>query len=49
VAIIFLLNTPTIIAITDAIILGLFSKFNPPSVSKKIPGKIIAGKIADGT
>ena len=40
----FLEKIPTIIAITEANILGLFSKSNPPLVSINIPGKIIAGK-----
>ena len=49
VAIIFLLNTPIIMAIIDAKILGLFSICTNPELSKKIAGKMIAGKIADGT
>jgi|TARA_B110000444_G_scaffold121748_1_gene114605 hypothetical protein len=46
---IFLLKKPTIIANIAAIILGLFSKSKEPELSKKIGGKIIAGKIAAGT
>jgi hypothetical protein len=46
---IFLLKKPTIIANIAAIILGLFSKSKDPELSKKIGGKIIAGKIAAGT
>jgi len=49
VAIMFLLKYPTIIANIEANILGLFSKSKEPVLSKKIGGKIIAGKIADGT
>ena len=45
----FLLKYPIIIANIAASILGLFSKSKEPSVSKKIGGKIIAGKIAAGT
>ena len=46
---IFLLKYPTSIAITAANIFGLFSKSKEPELSKNIGGKIIAGKIADGT
>ena len=49
VAIIFLLKIPTITAIIEAKILGLFSNCKNPELSKKIAGNIIAGKIADGT
>ena len=49
VAIIFLLKNPTIIANIAAKILGLLSKSTIPALSKKIGGKIIAGKIAAGT
>tara|TARA_B110000259_G_C13727494_1_gene287091 strand:+ start:213 stop:437 length:225 start_codon:yes stop_codon:yes gene_type:complete len=49
VAIILLLKYPTIIANKAAKILGLLSKSKEPVLSKKIGGKIIAGKIADGT
>ena len=49
VAIIFLLKVPTITAIIEAKILGLFSNCKNPELSKKIAGNIIAGKIADGT
>ena len=49
VAKILLLNIPTITAIIEAKILGLFSKCTNPELSKKIAGKMIAGKIADGT
>ena len=49
VAKIFLLNIPTITAIIEANIFGLFSNKKSPVLSKKIAGKIIAGKIADGT
>ena len=38
-----------IIATIAAIILGLFSISNEPVLSKNIGGKIMAGKIADGT
>ena len=48
-AIIFLLKYPTIIANIAAKILGLLSKSTDPVSSKKIGGKIIAGKIAEGT
>jgi hypothetical protein len=44
-----LLKYPTIIANIAAKILGLFSKSTEPTSSKKIGGKIIAGKIAAGT
>jgi len=44
-----LLKYPTIIANIAAKILGLFSRSKEPVLSKKIGGKIIAGKIADGT
>ena len=49
VAKIFLLKIPIIIAIIEAKILGLSSSCTDPKLSKKIAGKIIAGKIADGT
>ena len=49
VAKIFLLIQPTIIANIAAKILGLLSKSKEPVLSKNIGGKIIAGKIADGT
>ena len=49
VAKILLLNIPKITAIIDAKILGLFSKWNDPELSKNIAGNIIAGKIAAGT
>ena len=49
VAKIFLLKIPITIAIIVAKILGLFSSCNKPPLSKNIAGKIIAGKIADGT
>tara|TARA_B100000787_G_scaffold99633_1_gene73549 strand:+ start:594 stop:818 length:225 start_codon:yes stop_codon:yes gene_type:complete len=49
VAIILLLKYPTIIANKAAKILGLLSRSKEPVLSKKIGGKIIAGKIADGT
>jgi len=49
VAIIFLLKYPTIIANIAAKILGLLSISKDPVLSKKIGGKIIAGKIAEGT
>ena len=49
VAIIFLLNIPTINAMIEANILGLFSNSSVPVLPIKIPGKMIAGKIADGT
>jgi hypothetical protein len=45
----FLLKQPTSIANIAANILGLFSKSKEPELSKNIGGKIIAGKIADGT
>ena len=45
----FLLKIPIIIAIIEARILGLSSSCIDPKVSKNIAGKIIAGKIADGT
>ena len=48
-AIIFLLKYPTIIANIAAKIFGLFSISIDPASSKKIGGKIIAGKIAAGT
>ncbi len=46
---IFLLKIATIKAIIEDSILGLFSKSKFPSLSRKIPGNIIAGKTADGT
>ena len=46
---IFLLKYPIIIANIAAKILGLLSKSKEPALSKNIGGKIIAGKIADGT
>tara|TARA_B100000780_G_scaffold68945_1_gene45678 strand:- start:159 stop:383 length:225 start_codon:yes stop_codon:yes gene_type:complete len=49
VAIILLLKYPTIIANIAAKILGLLSKSKEPVLSKNIGGKIIAGKMADGT
>jgi len=49
VAIILLLKYPTIIANKAAKILGLLSKSKVPVLSKNIGGKIIAGKMADGT
>ena len=49
VAKIFLLPTPTHIAIIAAKILGLSSNCNEPEPSKNIAGNIMAGKIADGT
>ena len=49
VAKIFLLNIPIIIATAAARIFGLFSNWNNPDSFKKIAGKIIAGKIAEGT
>jgi hypothetical protein len=49
VAIIFLVKIPTHIAIIAAKILGLSSIRIDPLLSKKIAGKIIAGKIAEGT
>tara|TARA_B100000780_G_C20865127_1_gene344022 strand:+ start:281 stop:523 length:243 start_codon:yes stop_codon:yes gene_type:complete len=49
VTIIFLLKYPTIIENIAAKILGLLSKSTEPVLSKKIGGKIIAGKIAAGT
>ena len=49
VAIILLLKKPIIIANTVAKILGLLSKSKEPALSRNIGGKIIAGKIADGT
>jgi len=45
----FLLKTPINIAIIDAKILGLSSNWINPELFKNIAGKIIAGKIADGT
>jgi hypothetical protein len=45
----FLLRKPTSMANIAANILGLFSKSKEPELSKNIGGKIIAGKIADGT
>ena len=45
----FLLKKPTIIANIAAKIFGLFSRSTIPLSSKKIGGKIIAGKIAAGT
>ena len=45
----FLLKIPIIIAIIEAKILGLSSICTCPKLSKNIAGKIIAGKIADGT
>tara|TARA_B100000787_G_scaffold12120_1_gene8910 strand:- start:299 stop:532 length:234 start_codon:yes stop_codon:yes gene_type:complete len=44
-----LLKYPTIIENIAAKILGLLSISKDPILSKKIGGKIIAGKIADGT
>ena len=49
VAKIFLLNIPITTATIEAYIFGLFSISIIPFVSKKIPGKIIAGNTADGT
>ena len=49
VASIFLLSTPTAVAIIAAKILGLPVNSNDPELSRKIAGNIIAGKIADGT
>ena len=49
VAKIFLLKYPTIIANVAASIFGLFSKSKYPELSKNIGGKIIAGKMAEGT
>ena len=49
VARILLLTYPTIIANTAAKILGLLSKSREPVLSRNIGGKIIAGKIAEGT
>jgi len=46
---IFLVKYPIIIANIAAKILGLLSKSTEPTSSKKIGGKIIAGKIAAGT
>ena len=46
---IFLLKYPIIIANIAAKILGLLSISKEPVLSRKIGGKIIAGKIADGT
>jgi hypothetical protein len=40
---------PTKIAIIAANIFGLASNNRSPELSKNIAGKIIAGKIADGT
>ena len=45
----FLLSTPTAVAIIAAKILGLSVNSNDPELSRKIAGNIIAGKIADGT
>ena len=45
----FLLKYPAIIANIAAKILGLLSISREPALSKNIGGKIIAGKIADGT
>mgnify|MGYP006158949989 FL=1 len=45
----FLVKYPTMIANIAAKILGLFSKSMVPVSSKKIGGKIIAGKIEAGT
>ena len=44
-----LLKYPIIIANIAAKILGLLSKSKEPVLSKNIGGKIIAGKMADGT
>ena len=44
-----LLKYPTIIANIAAKILGLLSRSKDPVLSKNIGGKIIAGKMADGT
>ena len=44
-----LLKYPAIIANIAAKILGLLSKSKEPVLSKNIGGKIIAGKMADGT
>jgi len=49
VAIILRLKKPIIIANTAAKILGLLSKSKAPVLSRNIGGKIIAGKIAEGT
>jgi len=49
VAIILRLKKPIIIANTTARILGLLSRSKEPALSKNIGGKIIAGKIAEGT
>tara|TARA_B110000881_G_C18376852_1_gene413990 strand:+ start:107 stop:280 length:174 start_codon:yes stop_codon:yes gene_type:complete len=49
VAMIFLVKYPTNIEKIAAKILGLFSRSKKPFVSKNIGGKIIAGKIAEGT
>tara|TARA_B100000787_G_scaffold37586_1_gene26479 strand:+ start:241 stop:465 length:225 start_codon:yes stop_codon:yes gene_type:complete len=49
VAIMLLLKYPIIIANIAAKILGLLSKSKEPVLSKNIGGKIIAGKMADGT
>ena len=45
----FLLKYPTIIANAAANIFGLFSISIAPALSRNIGGKIIAGKIAEGT
>ena len=44
-----LLKYPAIIANIAAKIFGLLSRSKEPVLSKNIGGKIIAGKIADGT
>ena len=49
VVIIFLVKIPTPVAIIMAKILGLFSIWIKPKLSKKTAGNIIAGKIAEGT
>tara|TARA_B100000900_G_scaffold414298_1_gene440576 strand:+ start:290 stop:532 length:243 start_codon:yes stop_codon:yes gene_type:complete len=49
VANILLLIIPTMTAIIEAKIFGLSSNCNDPELFRKIAGKIIAGKIADGT
>ena len=45
----FLVKIPTVVAINAAKIFGLSSICIDPTLSKKIAGNIIAGKIAEGT
>ena len=48
-AIILRLKKPIIIANRAANIFGLLSRSKEPALSRNIGGKIIAGKIAEGT